>query len=97
MRTSSGASKRLRITVTRSRFIACKTSTRISSATKHFEDQSVHVSRSCNKVLGWLHRLVGPWLRLRGSHVLGFRRWRWLFVRYVYDAPPLSIGVKAPE
>ena len=46
---------------------------------------------------GWLHRLVRPWLPLKGSHVLGFRRWRWLLVRYIYNAPPLPIGIKAPQ
>src|SRR5260370_12986717 len=32
--------------------------TRSSSATQHFENKYAHVSGGCNKVLGWLHRLV---------------------------------------
>src|SRR5947199_9432881 len=61
MRTSSGASKRLRITVTRFLFTAWKTSNENKLSYQHFEDQSVHVSSSCNKVLYWLQRLVRPW------------------------------------
>src|SRR6266404_7422308 len=32
--------------------------TRTRSATQHFENKCAHVSSGCNKVLGWLHRLV---------------------------------------
>ncbi len=39
------------------------------SATQHFEDQGVHVSRSCNKKLGWLQRLV-RWFALREGKTL---------------------------
>jgi len=46
---------------------------------------------------GWLQRLVRPWLPLRGSHVLGFRRWRWLLVRNIHYATPLPVGVEPPD
>src|SRR6476646_3555599 len=44
-----------------------------------------------------LHRLVRPWVPLRGSYVLGCGPRRWLLVRDVDHTAPLPVGVHAPD